>query len=64
MADIIKVSELTSAAQLNNTDLLLLSQGSAGNYASLNTTLLALANKIVSNTNYTSDLNTNSKTND
>ena len=62
MADIIKVSELTSAAKLNNTDLLLLSQGSAGNYASLNTTLLALANKIVSNTNYTSDLNTNSKT--
>ena len=56
------VSELTSAAQLNNTDLFLLSQGSAGNYASLNTTLLALASKIVANTNYTSDLHTNSKT--
>lgn len=62
MADTIKVSELTPAAQLNNTDLFIISQGSAGNYASLNTTLLALASKIVANTNYTSDLHTNSKT--
>lgn len=62
MPDTTKISELTPAAQLNNTDLLILTQGTAGNYASLNTTLLALANKIVANTNYTSDLHTNSKT--
>lgn len=58
-----KVSELETAAQVNNTDLVMLSQGSSGSgFASLKTTILAIAQKIVSGINFTSDLQTESKT--
>lgn len=58
-----KVSELETASQVNNTDLVMLSQGSAGSgFASLKTTILAIAQKIVTGINFTSDLQTESKT--
>lgn len=58
-----KVSELETAAQVNNTDLVMLSQGSSGSgFASLKTTILAIAQKIVSGINFTSDLQTVDKT--
>lgn len=58
-----KVSELETASQVNNTDLMMLSQGSAGSgFASLKTTILALAQKIVTGINFTSALETENKT--
>ena len=58
-----KVSELETASQVNNTDLMMLSQGSAGSgFASLKTTILALAQKIITGINFTSALETESKT--
>lgn len=58
-----KISELNSASQVNNDDVTILSQGSAGSgFASVKATILAIANKIVSGINYTSALQTTDKT--
>ena len=58
-----KVSELETASQVDSTDLVMLSQGSSqSGFASLKTTILAIAQKIVSGINFTSDLQTESKT--
>lgn len=58
-----KYSELTTASQLNDSDLFMISQGSQGSgWASLKTNLLALANKIVTGINFTSALHTTDKT--
>ena len=61
MADM-KISEMTSAAQVNETDNVELSQGSSGSFSSVKATILAIANKIVSGINFTSALQTTSKT--
>lgn len=58
-----KISELTTASQINDTDLTILSQGSSGSgFASVKATILAIANKIVSGINFTSALQTTNKT--
>lgn len=58
-----KISELTTASQINDTDLTILSQGSSGSgFASVKATILAIANKIVSGINFTSALKTENKT--
>lgn len=58
-----KVSELETASQVNNTDLMMLSQGSAGSgFSSLKTTILAIAQKIITGINFTSALETENKT--
>lgn len=61
MADM-KISEMTSAAQVNETDNVELSQGSSGSFSSVKATILAIANKIVSGINFTSALQTTNKT--
>ena len=58
-----KVSELSTAAQVNNSDLIMLSQGdSQQGFSSLKTTILALAQKIATGINFASDLHTTDKT--
>lgn len=57
-----KISELTTASMINNEDNLELSQNTGSGLVSLKATILAIANKIVSNINFTSALQTNSKT--
>lgn len=62
MADI-KISELTTASQINNNDNIELSQDSGGgSLVSLKATILAVATKIVKGINFTSDLQTTDKT--
>lgn len=61
MADI-KISELTTASEIKNEDNIELSQNTGNGLVSLKATILAIANKIVSNINFTSALQTNSKT--
>lgn len=62
MADI-KISELTTASQINNGDNIELSQDSGGgNLVSLKATILAVATKILKGINFTSDLQTTDKT--
>lgn len=61
MADI-KISELTTASQINNSDNIELSQDSGGgNLVSLKATILAVATKMLKGINFTSDLQTTSK---
>lgn len=57
-----KISELTTASEVKNEDNIELSQNTGSGLVSLKTTILALANKIVSNINFTSALQTTSKT--
>ena len=57
-----KISELTTASEVKNEDNIELSQNTGSGLVSLKTTILALANKIVSNINFSSALQTNSKT--
>lgn len=57
-----KISELTTASEIKNEDNLELSQNTGSGLVSLKATILAIANKIVSNINFTSALQTNSKT--
>ena len=57
-----KISELTTASEIKNSDNLELSQDTGSGLVSLKATILAIANKIVSNINFTSALETNSKT--
>ena len=62
MADI-KISEMTSASIINETDNVEISQEvSAGVFASFKASILAIANKIVSGINFTSALHTTNKT--
>ena len=56
------ISELTTASEIKNSDNLELSQDTGSGLVSLKATILAIANKIVSNINFTSALETNSKT--
>ena len=61
MADI-KISELSTAVQINNSDNIELSQDSGGgNLVSLKATILAVATKMLKGINFTSDLQTTSK---
>ena len=57
-----KFSELTTASEIKNEDLMALSQDTGSGLVSLKATILAIANKIVSNINFTSALQTTSKT--
>lgn len=58
-----KISELTLAAQVNETDAFATTQSSGGNvFASVKTTLRMLADKIITGMNFTSDLQTTNKT--
>ena len=58
-----KISELDSAAQVNSDDVTVLSQGnSQSGFASVKATILAIAQKIVTGINFTSALETESKT--
>ena len=58
-----KISELTLAAQVNETDAFATTQSSGGGvFASAKTTLRMLADKIVTSMNFTSDLQTSNKT--
>lgn len=57
-----KISELTTASEIKNDDNLELSQNTGSGLVSLKATILAIANKIVSNINFTSALQTNNKT--
>ena len=58
-----KISELTLAAQVNETDAFATTQSSGGGvFASVKTTLRMLADKIVTGMNFTSDLQTTNKT--
>lgn len=62
MADL-KISEMTSASQINNDDNVELSQGNSQNgFASVKATILAIAQKIITGINFTSALETESKT--
>lgn len=57
-----KISELTTASEIKNGDNIELSQDTGSGLVSLKATILAIANKIVSNINFTSALQTNNKT--
>lgn len=62
MADL-KISEMTSASQINNDDNVELSQGNAqSGFASVKATILAIAQKIITGINFTSALETENKT--
>ena len=61
MADI-KISELTTASEIKNEDNIELSQNTGNGLVSLKATILALATKILTNINFTSALETTSKT--
>lgn len=59
----IRISELSSAAVLNESDNVEISQeGSGQTYVSLKASILTIANKIASAINFTSALNTTDKT--
>ena len=58
----IKISELTTASEIKNEDNIELSQNTGSGLVSLKATILALATKIVTAINFTSALNTTSKT--
>lgn len=63
MPDTKKFSELDTAATVNDSDLLAISQGNSGSgFASMKTNVLALATKIVSAINFTNLLQTTDKT--
>ena len=63
MADTEKAfSDLDTAGQLDNTDIFALSKVSGNSWISAKATLTALATKIATDVNYTSDLQTTSKT--
>ena len=57
-----KISELTTASEIKNEDNIELSQNTGSGLVSLKATILALATKIVTAINFTSALNTTSKT--
>lgn len=57
-----KFSELETASEIKNSDFMALSQDTGNGLVSLKATILAIANKIVSNINFTSALQTDSKT--
>lgn len=57
-----KISELTTASEIKNEDNIELSQSTGGGLVSLKATILALATKIATNINFTSALQTTSKT--
>lgn len=58
-----KISELTLASQVNETDAFATTQSSGGGvFASVKTTLRMLADKIITSMNFTSDLQTSNKT--
>lgn len=57
-----KISELTTASEIKNGDNLEISQDTGSGLVSLKATILAIANKIVSNINFTSALQTDDKT--
>lgn len=58
-----KISELTLASQVNETDAFATTQSSGGGvFASVKTTLRMLADKIITGMNFTSDLQTSNKT--
>ena len=57
-----KISDLTTASEIKNEDNIELSQNTGSGLVSLKATILALATKIVTNINFTSALNTTSKT--
>jgi len=61
MADI-KISELTTASEIKNEDNIELSQNTGSGLVSLKATILALATKIATNINFSSALQTTSKT--
>lgn len=61
MADI-KISDMTSASALDESDNLEISQASGSGFASFKASILAIANKIVSGINFTSALETTNKT--
>ena len=61
MADI-KISDMTSASALDESDNLEISQASGSGFASFKASILAIANKIVSGINFTSALQTTNKT--
>lgn len=56
-----KISEMTTASQVNETDNVELSQGS-GTYTSVKANILAIATKILTGINFTSALQTTDKT--
>ena len=57
-----KISDLTTASEIKNEDNIELSQSTGGGLVSLKATILALATKIATNINFSSALQTNSKT--
>lgn len=58
-----KFSDLSTASQVNNSDLVAISQEVSGSgWASFKATILALATKIATGVNFTSDLQTTAKT--
>lgn len=61
MADV-KISEMTSAVSVDETDNLELSQENSGVFTSVKASILAIANKIASGINFTSALETTNKT--
>lgn len=56
-----KISEMTTASQINETDNVELSQGS-GTFTSVKASILAIATKILTGINFTSALQTTDKT--
>ena len=61
MADV-KISEMTSAVSVDETDNLELSQENSGVFTSVKASIFAIANKIASGINFTSALQTTNKT--
>ena len=61
MADV-KISEMTSAVSVDETDNLELSQENSGVFTSVKASILAIANKIATGINFTSALQTTNKT--
>lgn len=57
-----KFSELETASEIKNSDFMAISQDTGSGLVSLKATILAIANKIVSNINFTSALQTTNKT--
>ena len=57
-----KISELSTASVINNSDNIELSQDTGNGLVSLKATILALATKILTNINFTNILTTDSKT--
>ena len=57
-----KISELSTASEIKNSDNIELSQDTGNGLVSLKATILALATKILTNINFTSVLTTTDKT--